>query len=477
MTPFLAPILLVGVAVLARARATPSAEFGARLLLVEKTGKIAFFLPESHIGTPAQHDRYIDGMIRVAFATSSTVLSENSAEAWLDTNNYHRACPLAAEAEAALDPARNAALRTRALPLSPQLRLMASVDDVAPLGRFIRFERLLRTTVANDLGTVPDAGAQGAQHFALPGPQSSQLMAAAPRRFASDEDTGTFFTAYCALAPTDRTMLSEGDLDKINAALIVADAGATVRQMRDNSIHVIDTDYRAALSDIKAILSAPFPAGQVTTPPATLENSNFRRPWSAAELVYHRFLIVERNRAWVAQLPTVLEREHLPFYAIGARHFADAPYRLGLITSLRDAGFNVSLVNNEQALRAALARLPSQLLTEQPIAPVPMVARMLGGGCLSHPGDTYACVWNDGTTSYHVMQLPQSSDNEIWSICYHRNAMYGAVRQHGHQDHDIPDRHRLGAAPRSSTERALMLAPRLGALHVRAHPQGNHCLF
>jgi hypothetical protein len=250
-------------------------------------------------------------------------------------------------------------------------------------------------------------------------------LVANPRPFRSVENTGDFFSAYCALTPLDRAALIGSLIGKAGALDNDSRAPMSSRQMREQSVTTLDALYHDNLANLKGTLAARFPAGQVAAPPATPGNSNYAQPWAASELIYQRYVLVERNRNWLAQLPGVLASERLPFYAIGVAHFADGPHGPGLITLLREAGYRVSLIDGDAALNAVLARVPARS-SQQPV-PQSIVAQPLYGQCRNHVGDPYLCAWKGATTSYQLIAMPGSGSHEFVQVCYQREGLYGPL--------------------------------------------------
>lgn len=393
-----------------------NAGFGARLLLAQKDGHVALLLPESHIGSPAQEDQYFRNVIRPAFAASSALLAERSSVSWFDKTYDQAGCPVESDAEAALDPALNDALRRHAPPTPPELpaalRSLAPVDRIGTLGRFMRFYLLFMDAHQRAYGAIPAEA--GARSFTVRTAQSGILLAGTPKRVGSVEDTGTWLHAYCAIRPAERAPLIAETIRQSAQPADLADAGKSGRQQRDATYRDNDAAYRRALNDIRAALRAPVMA----------DDSNVVHAPTAAEAAIDKFTLVERSRAWMADLPAVLGRERLPFYALGAAHFADSPSGPGLVTLLREAGYKVTLLNDRRALDAALTHLP-------PPAPPPgqaLTLRALPGGC-ERSGDSYGCHWSDRSTSYLVVNTEPAGRREAWSACFEREGMYGPEKR------------------------------------------------
>lgn len=417
--------MVLAMLVASTAAASAGTDFGARLLLVEKDDRIALFLPESHIGSPAQNDRYFRHVIRPAFAASSALLAERSNVSWLDETYFEAACPVESEAEAALDPALNTALRQHPpqVPpdLLPALRAMSPIDSIDRLGRFMRFYALFVNLHRRDSGAKLNTA--GARSFKVRNAQSGVLLALAPHRAYSVEDTGTFMHAYCALQPTQRASLITDTITQ-SAQPDPDDASKSATALRTAAYQKIDAEYRQVLTDLRAAFPAPFSAGPIAAPPPVAENTNYLRTWTPAELAVNKFMLSGRSQAWIAELPNVLQRERLPFYALGAAHFADGPYGDGVITLLRNAGYTVSILRNRHELDAALARLPAPAgRPERPLS-----VHTLTGGC-KRDGETYACSWNDKSTSYLLLNAQPTQHQEIWTVCFERESRIGPEKR------------------------------------------------
>jgi hypothetical protein len=405
--PRILGLAAAGLLLMASARAaTPGTP--ARLLVAEKDGRAIFLLPESHIGTPAQQDAYFRETIRPAFAAASALLLERSLSARLSPDYYERRCDVEGPDEPALDADVNAALRAHPDPVLAHV--LPLEGDLERLGRFIRFEMLLQAWIGRGHVQPADDAAHAVPAVRVLPAQSGQLMMATPHPYRSVDDTASFFQAYCALAPAERSVLVRRLLDDLDAA-VQPQAGA--EQDLAGMYRTIDATYQACLAAIRAALTHPHGAAADV------------RHWTPTELITQRFLIAERNRGWIAQLPSVLASERLPFYAIGAAHFVDGPYGAGLITLLREAGYRVSLVPDRPALRAVLARVPADAGKADAPAPGP---GLLAGKCIRIPGN-YSCAWRDATTLYQATLPSPSSPEELLTVCYRRRAADGPLDQ------------------------------------------------
>jgi len=395
----------------------------ARLLVAEKDGRFVFLLPESHIGTPAQQDSYFKQTIRPAFAASSALLLERPASPRLSPEYDQRSCETESADEAEQDMEMNAALRAHPDPVLE--RVMPVKGEIDQLGRFIRFEMLLQAWIGRAyVQPVGNVAKQAATIHVLPA-QSGQLMMDAPRPFHSIDDTATFFHAYCALAPAERSALIRSLLD----GLAVSQQQQQLPQQPGppqsllSTYHEIDSVYQASLANIRRALRQPLTSGidQASGVP--------NEPHGTGEqLIRQRFLISERNRAWMAQLPSVLSTERLPFYAIGANHFADAPYGPGLVTLLRRAGYRVELVDGQSMLRSLLARASAGVDQANLSNSQLRDSDRLAGKCILIPGN-YSCSWGNATTSYQATLPGPSSPQERLTLCYQRRAQFGPLKQ------------------------------------------------
>lgn len=406
------------------ALAGTAAHFGPRLLLVRKDGHSAMFLPESHIGSPAQEDGYFRDVIRPAFAASSALLAERSSVSWFERGYDQAACADEGAAEAALDSRLNAALREQAPAVPPPLRSVAASDRLETLGRFIRFHLLFVNAHQRAMGRLPAQADATARRFQVRNAQSGVLLAEAPRRTSSVEDIGTWLDAYCAMTPQQRSALIASTIEQSRQES-AAGAGGSAEQLRDSTYRDNDADYQRELGRVRAALQA-----HAATTDA--------RAWTQDELVLNRFMIVQRSKAWVAGMPAVLAHERLPFYALGAAHFADSPSGPGLITLLRENGYAVHLLADRRALNAALAQLPPARAAERE---TPLAVRPLAGDCHTD-GDSYGCSWSDPTTSYTVLNAQSSQPLEIWSACFQREGMLG------------PERHCVSSTRQADAQRA-----------------------
>lgn len=387
-----------------------NADIGARLLLVEKEGRMALFLPEEHFGSPAQDDSYFRQVIRPAFAASSAMLAELSSVSLFDRAYFKAACPDEDPAEATLDTALNAALSRYPSQAPALLRDIAAADAPMTMGRFIRTQTLLMRLVGHGLWGDAHPAGKPVTVFTARSAQSSVLMALAPRRAISVDNLDIWLADYCGLTSPQRLSLIV-TLVRKSAEQLAAPADlrpAAVRRAR--LYRDTDAEYRQALAELRADL-----------PGTHAGNTDRSGKLPADELLLEQYLLRERNRQWVAALPAILARERLPFYALGARHFADGPTGPGLITLLHNAGYSITLIPHRQALDAVLARLP-------PSPPPAAIAISTLGGSCQQDGNSYGCSWRSDTTSYVVLKPQADQPWEIWSVCYARDSHKGPVK-------------------------------------------------
>ncbi|MBY0443865.1 MAG: TraB/GumN family protein, partial [Burkholderiales bacterium] len=196
----------------------------------------------------------------------------------------------------------------------------------------------------------------------------------------------------------------------------------------------LDAIYQNAIADSKAMLSkSPTTFNDLKKQKSLVSiklssvNVNDISESPSTKFMYDKYYIAERNRGWVSQLPEILAKERLAFYAIGARHFADGSHGAGLITLLREAGYTVSLVENVSTVNAALARLPKPSLPLLEKTNLPMVAHTISGACTQKSGDPYGCSWANDDMSYIVMELPQNM--ETWVFCRTKKSAYGPANR------------------------------------------------
>ncbi|PTT81102.1 hypothetical protein DBR42_18420, partial [Pelomonas sp. HMWF004] len=237
--------------------------------------------------------------------------------------------------------------------------------------------------------------------------QSSRLMMASPRAFRSVDDTASLFAAYCAMAPVQRAALIRGYLD----ALVAAQQPAATPSAQTLQAFYRDMDalYLRVLNRLRTE-AAVAPLAAEPTP----------EPDSPKAVAKQAFLITQRNRGWMAQLPAVMAQERLPFYAIGAAHFVDGPHQTGLVSMLRAQGYRVTLVDGPNALQRLLVQVPAPRPQADPLPD----ARTLRGHCMRVAGN-YNCAWADAAMVYSATALSPDADEEMLTICYPRAAFDG----------------------------------------------------
>ncbi|MFZ4874980.1 TraB/GumN family protein [Janthinobacterium sp. Mn2066] len=409
------------------ATSTKTSTSAARLLVAEKDGRLIFLLPESHIGTPAQQDSYFKQTIRPAFAASSALLLERPSSPRLSPEYDQCSCETESADEAEQDMEINAALRAHPDPVLE--RVMPIKGEIDQLGRFIRFDMLLQAWIGRGYQQPASVDAQAEARQAatvhvLPA-QSAQLIMAMPRPLHSVDDTATFFQAYCALAPMQRRALIRSLLDDLALSQQQQSPPQPEPKPSLRSLYrEIDSLYQASLADIRRTLDQE---GH-TDDAGLAAGVPHERHWTDEQLIRQRFLVLERNRVWMAQLPSVLNTERLPFYAIGADHFADHSYGPGLITLLRRAGYHVALVDGQPMLHKLLAHAPAGT-GQADLSTLPALEpKRLAGKCILIPGN-YSCSWANATTIYQANLAGPASPQERLTVCYQRGAQFGSLNQ------------------------------------------------
>lgn len=395
------------------AQARSSAMLGSRLLLVEKDNRTALFLPETHIGTPLQDDEYFRTVVRPAFIASSELLAERSVAPWWDRTFDSAACSDEGAEEAALDEALAATVSMHAVAPSPLLRAVTSPKDISTLGRFIRFDRPFFDVHMRGIGQVQLPAGTGNHSILMRNAQSGVLLAGSPRRVASVENKSTMLDAYCSLRPAQRAAHIAATIAQSDGPSDATKAKASDASLKAMSYRSIDAEYGQVLSCMRADMHR-----STAAPDCGAREAN---PRTEPELTINRFMLVARSRTWIAKLATVMQRERLPFYALGAAHFTDGPAGPGLVTILRASGYKVTLLDDRHALMAVLKRLPQSA----PPSPITLpTMHTLAGGC-HHDGFVYGCDWHDETVSFIILN-PRSPDRqEIWSACFQHDTQLG----------------------------------------------------
>lgn len=333
--------LLIAIVACALPLAAGAATSTPRLLFVQKDGHVAFMLPETHIGTPRQRDSYFASTIQPAFKASSMLLLEKGDTSHRDAEYAAKACQHEGADEAALDTALDAAIARH--PATRAMRIKYTPQKLTTTSRFYRFDLLLRGLLNMSPDMVDRAADAGPELRLLPS-MSSRLMQAAPRPWRSLDSLAANFDAYCALSSADRVVLLSHYID---LAKVVAEPPSSASQQKqiDEVYSQTDALDQSSLTAIAATLDGT----RATPPPSNNERSRVR----------NTFMLVARNRGWMAQLPALFAARELPFFAIGAGHFVDGNDGPGLITMLREAGYTVVQVRDAAHLRTLLAGRPS----------------------------------------------------------------------------------------------------------------------
>lgn len=403
-------LVLIFVHIFSQAIASNSAFQIPRLIVVEKAGKTALFLPESHIADPSQFDRYFLRIIQPAFQASSRLFLERAEEIQLDETYRYRRCADEAADETAVDLALNRALQPAAA--HTVWRYLGAHDPFDRFGRFMRVQLLLSAVFAPQ--NQPQYSHTGAvattQVLAAP---SSRLMVEYPHPFTSVDNVETFFAANCAMRPVERNQLAQELI--LNQSEF---SELTMRRVTRSAVEQhIATQYRDCMDYIAASISGkPLPHSLCG---ADVVNAGAGR-------AIGQYLLYERNIGWVARLPQIMTEERLPFYALGAAHFVDGPTGPGLITMLRDAGFIVSLIENRAQLDAVLRRIPSAAVKPVADRSSTVSAKVLRGKCMTVPNN-YICAWGNSETQFNVARV--SPDKERLILCSQRDTAWGPQRR------------------------------------------------
>lgn len=360
----------------------------ARLVAAERDGQLLLLLPETHLGVRSEFDGYFKQVIEPAFAASRTLLAERSEDAQLDEGLRYKACSDEDSSEAEVDAAINELLPT-ILPMTIWGR-MPPPAPVTGFGRFMRVALLLEGTY---LKKYANATSTVAEHQPKKVPASiaasyaAQLYRDAPRAQRSLDTPATMFAVYCAMSPVERNALATS-LSRFRPDEIARnnDMVLTQEKMRAGAAR-LDTTDRDLLDRNARIIAGQTAPASARTLPAAIE----------------RFLLDGRNRSWIAQLPELTEGQRLPFFILGAAHFADSNSGPGMIRLLRDAGYHMSLVENRRQLDGLLARLPPA--AAMPPTPPPDVGwkrETWPGTCQTIPGNTI-CAWGNKRALLQVM--------------------------------------------------------------------------
>ena len=380
----------------------------ARLLAAERDGQLLLLLPESHLGLRAQFDSYFKQVIAQAFAASSVLLAERSEDAQLDEGLRYKACADEDSSETEVDAAINEVL-PEILPVTIWGRLPPPAP-VTGFGRFMRVALLLDGTY---LRKYADATSTWSEHQPKKVPASlavsyaRQLVRDAPRPQLSVDTPATSFGVYCAMSPVERNALATSLLRfQQEHTARDADYVLTQKTMRAGAVRV-DTVYREALErNTRTIAGQAAPAFAHLEPPAI-----------------ERFILAGRNRWWIEHLPELADGQRLPFFILGAAHFADSDSGPGMIRLLRDAGYQVSLVDNRRQLDGLLARLPpAPTVAATPPADAGWRRETWSGTCEPVPGNTI-CAWGNKRALLQVMG--NGPGRNLMTLCTTKPTVWG----------------------------------------------------
>ena len=359
----------------------------ARLLAAERDGQLLLLLPETHVGLRSQFDRYFKQVIEPAFAASSALLAERSEEAQLDESLRYKACADEDSSETEVDAAINELLPT-ILPMT----IWGRMPPPAPVTGFSRFMRVALLLNGTYLRKYADATTTLAQHQPKKVPASialsyaAELHREAPRPQMSVDTPATMFDVYCAMSPVERNALARSLL-RFRSDQITGDADFVLTQenMRAGAVRV-DKIYRELLErNARTIAGQAMPASSQPAPPAV-----------------ERFILAGRSRSWSEHLPELTTGQRLPFFILGAAHFADFDSGPGMIHLLRDAGYRVSLVENRRQLDGLLARLPpAPAVAPTPPTDVGWKRETWSGTCQTIPGNTI-CAWGNSPSGWKL---------------------------------------------------------------------------
>lgn len=393
-------VALSGMCSCGAAEAAPAGPLPPRLVAAERNGQLIFLLPETHAGLRIQYDRYFKTVIEPAFVASSLLLSERSAPVQAEPSLRYQACPDQQPDEAQVDHALNAAL-PELLPGS-YWGVFPPSAPVTGFSRFMRFNLVFEDAYFNPTGRYappwqPQPTAQLPATVTVG--YATRLMLDDPRPFASVDTPASSFQAYCSLAPAQRSALARAvlqmrlrqaghapPLDQLdqpeNAAVLER------RELEQNAARM-EANYWQWVQRIGLTVATSNAAAGAAAADYPAIDQN--------QLDIERYLVVARNRQWLARLPQMTAGQRLPFMVLGAAHLPDSAAGPGLLRLLHDDGYRLTMVRNHAQLAALLHHLPAPLAKASPPADQPWQRTELDGKCIDLPHNQL-CTWVGGGT-------------------------------------------------------------------------------
>jgi hypothetical protein len=346
------------------------------------------------------------------------LLVERPDDPQLNEEFRHKRCRDEQASEASVDSEMNATINAHLR--STIWNLHPLPEPIEDFGRFMRFDALLNIAT----GKNPDITVTKKIDMRRLAPGADKvLMAGAPRPFESVDNTESYFSAYCTMTPSQRTELITALIKAIDQ-FTKADAIAT-NSTPDRGEQSISVMYSTLLRLVQYAIDkhpANWEEGLATLQPEQL--SFIRQSLFTDQTDIDRFLIYQRNRTWMQQLPSYLTSERLPFYVLGGFHFLDGPAGPGLISMLRQSGFTVTLVKDRKELNGILAMLPKAETRNAEHKEARVTEIALSGKCVLIPNN-YNCGWSDGNDFVNVTK--KSSTEESMTVCIQHKSVYGPI--------------------------------------------------
>lgn len=318
-----------------------------RAWLIEKGGASAVIVGESHLATPAEFDTYFSDVIRPAFNSARTVVSETvqGPEQRKDFGlNVGTPCPGSAER---VDVGRAAVYRA----------LIRSVNENDPsqpipvwMEQWSVFPEYVQIS-ALQLGFEQDEASRAiaAGHASKSFPGVSLVLQENPvsrggKKFLGLDTPLDFKRHFCSATAADR---NDFVLDRTEALT------NTLHRL----FHPEDADYAALLDAMGVSVNTIArcvdnkPACGLAPPDDALVKIGWSSSWRPGNV---NILIQQRNLTWLPRIRSAIDANDKAFIIVGMLHLADLQVGersfKGLVTLLREQGYTVRPILNGAGL-------------------------------------------------------------------------------------------------------------------------------
>lgn len=309
----------------------------ARLFMAQKGDHIAFFLPVFHVTTNLEKDNYLPTVIEEVFRRTTALYDESAHKSHIYPYALH---PCAKKIQ---------------LPAKVQKKLDKKYSEIVsydtyrfPAPDLIQEKDFVKLMVVM-FGPIHEDEKNLPPGYVLHKGQVSTVLA---KKYGvgrnSIEGMHEFHRSYCELSEQER-------ISTINDAL--RDFGNINQQGESFKTKL----YKKVLESTILSMSVPISDQSVALHSGEKAGKNF----FTNDL--DRFVLFNRNQIWLSKIIQMSSEPGIPFYAFGAAHFTANKFGPGLISLLRQAGFEISLIKSLSDLPPNFMSRPAALQVDENI--------------------------------------------------------------------------------------------------------------